>query len=98
MTATYDHADQYTALVRQSFVLGEQHARAIIIEQLAAYPPNAVGHAYGALLNAVDRLFPDEDAPPYDAGYAAGLAVGLCLAGGGARATNGEPSGEDEGA
>ncbi len=77
-----DSVEQYAALLRQSFALGEKHARAIIVDQLAVRTDDAYGTAYGKLLRAVDRLFPEEDRPPFDAGYAAGLAVGRYLAGG----------------
>ena len=72
--------DRYTDKLRQTFVLGEQHARAIVLDQLAVPGENSNGRAYDALLDAVLHLFPKDKEPPFDAGYAAGLAVGLQLA------------------
>jgi hypothetical protein len=69
----------YAELMQSAFAIGEQHARAIVINQLAVPGDNADGDAYSKMADAVYELYPEEDQPPFDAGYAVGLAVGLGL-------------------
>lgn len=73
--------DQYTKLCRAAFKLGEKHARELVVDRLGC-PLNDDTGAYQKLSDAAYDLFPKEEEPPFDAGFAAGLAVGLRLAGG----------------
>ena len=71
----------HAKLARQAFAIAERHAADIIRGSLVT-PYNSDGRAYDEMLDAVTQLWKDQqDEPSFDAGYAAGLAVGLRLAG-----------------
>ena len=68
-------------LTRQAFAIAERYATDIIRGSLVT-PFNPDGTAYDQMLDAVTQLWKDQqEEPSFDAGYAAGLAVGLRLAG-----------------
>ena len=70
----------HAKLARQAFVIAERHAADIIRGSLVT-PYNPDGRAYDEMLDAITQLWKDQqDEPSFDAGYAAGLAVGLRLA------------------
>ncbi len=76
--------DQYAELLLNAFKLGEQHAHKIVSWQLGCAGSDVHGEAYSELFDEIYKLYPKEEEPPCDAGYAAGVAVGLSVGRGGA--------------
>ena len=74
---------QYAALLRKSFELGEQHARGIMIGQMAVQVDNADSEAYESLQREVEALYAGD--APFDACYTAGFAVAISMLAGSGR-------------
>ena len=72
---------EHAKLVQRAFTIAERHAEDIICGSLVT-PFYADGRAYDEMLDAVTQSWKNQqEKPSFDAGYAAGLAVGLRLAG-----------------